>query len=143
MSDINNTADKSLSVKIAGEIIKVYADEGPEYIMRMANYINYVINEFNTKKGHSVRSNILLVYAALELCNALFKERDNKMTPDERNYEKMFQMELFSHKKTHDQLEAAQKRLSEAEKELSSVRKDLEDFINMYDTEKKAEGGEA
>jgi len=142
MSEINGTGENSLSVKIAGEILKVYADEGPEYIMRMANYINYIINEFNFKKGHSVRQNILLVYATLELCNALFKERDNKMTPDERNYEKMFQMELFSHKKTQDQLEAAQKRLSEAERELASVRKDLDDFINMYDSEKKAVEGE-
>ena len=142
MSDFNNKGDKSMSVKIGGEIIKVFADEGPEYIMRMANYINYVISEFNSKKGHTVRQNILLVYATLELCNALFKERDNKMTPDERNYEKMFQMELFSHKKTQDQLEAAQKRLSDAERELATVRKDLDDFLNMYDSEKKADGTE-
>ena len=143
MSDINGSGDGAMSIKIGGEILKVYADEGPEYIMRMANYINYIISEFNSKKGHSVRQNILLVYACLELCNALFKERDNKMTPDERNYEKMFQMELKNHKTTQEQLEAAQKRLSGTERELASMRKDLDEFVNMYDAEMKAESEKA
>jgi hypothetical protein len=127
--------ENSLPIKIAGEIIKVYADEGPEYISRMANYINYIIDDFNSKKGSSVRQTILLIYAALELCNTLFQEREGRMTEDERKFEKMYEIELFNHKKTQNQLEAAEKRLAETERQLAEVRKDLDDFVNAFDLE--------
>lgn len=125
-----STDDKSMSVKIAGETIKVYSDKGPEHIVRMANYINYITDEFNAKKGHSVRQTTLLAYAALEICNTLFTERDSHMSPDEREYEKKYQMELFSHKKTQDQLNITEKLLMETDGELAKVRKDLEKFVN-------------
>ncbi|MCL2703488.1 MAG: cell division protein ZapA [Defluviitaleaceae bacterium] len=136
MSDINDAGtDNSLAVKISGEVIKVYADDGPEYIMRMANYINYIIDEFKAKKGHGVRQTILLAYAALELCHAYFQERDSQMTETERSYEKMFQMEVFSHKRTKDQLDSTEKRLADTERQLSQVRKDLDDFVSAFNTE--------
>jgi len=138
MDDLNvHGGERSLSVIIAGENVKVHAEEGIEYITRMANYINYIVNEFNAKKGHSVRQSLLLTYACLELCDALFRERESKMTASDRNYEKMFQMEVFAHKKTQDLLDTSQKQLTETEKELAQVRKDLEDFINAFDKEKE------
>jgi hypothetical protein len=131
MNGQNN--DNTLVVNIAGENIKVYAEEGTEYVMRMANYINYIINEFNQRKGPGIRQNIQLSYVALELCQALFKERDSKMSKSERNYEKMFHMEVFNHRKTQDQLAAAEKKLAEAEQELDEAKNELIECIKKYD----------
>ncbi|MDR1704673.1 MAG: cell division protein ZapA [Clostridiales bacterium] len=124
--DESKVAENSLAVKICNETVRVTSEEGPDYILRMANYINYIVDEFNEKKGKGVPQTLLLVYAALELCNSLFGERDNKMSAKERNYEKMFHMEVFNHKKTQDSLAAAEKRLDEAERRLNILTKELE-----------------
>jgi hypothetical protein len=116
-----------LAVDIAGETVKVYAENGQEYIIRMANYINFIIDDFNKKKGPHVRQSIQLIYAALDLCDALFTERDGKMTESERDYEKQFQMEVFSHKRTQDQL-------AETEKLLEQTRRELDEYIKTFDT---------
>lgn len=131
--DFDDEKGQALNVKIGGETVKVFAAEGPEYIQRMANYINYIIDDFNNKKGRAVRQSLLLVYAALELCDTLFREKDKKLTPSERSYEKMFQMEVFSHKRTQDALETAAKRLEEMEAELLEVRSELNDFLKAFE----------
>jgi hypothetical protein len=131
--------DSSLAVNIAGDMIKVYAEEGPEFIMRMANYINHVIKDFNSKKGHSVRQNTLLTYACLELCHSLFIERDSKMSDSERSYEKMFNMEVANHKNTQELLSITEKKLKDTEKKLAKVQKEYDDFVKEFDagTEKE------
>jgi len=134
---MNGANDKSMSVKIAGEIINVYAEEGQEYITRMSNYINYIVNEFNKKKGPNVRQPVQLAYAALELCNTLFTERDSRMSESERNFEKMFQMEVFSHKRTQDTLDAVEKRLADAERRLAEMNQELDEFVKAFDAEHK------
>jgi hypothetical protein len=124
--DEGKVLENSLSVKICNETVLVYSEEGPDYILRMANYIHYLVDELNEKKGKGVPQTLLLVYAALELCNSLFDERNSKMSAKERTYEKMFHMEVFNHKKTQDSLAAAEKRLEELERRISTMTKDLE-----------------
>jgi cell division protein ZapA (FtsZ GTPase activity inhibitor) len=118
----NSKDDKSLSVDIAGEVINIYADEGPEHIARIAEYINNIVNNFNAKKGPGVRKSVQLTFAALEICNTLFAERENKMTDSERNYEKMYHIEVQNHKRTQERLD--------------ETLKELEEYIRTFDTPK-------
>ena len=72
---MDETKPNTLVVKIAGETINVYAEEGQDYIRRMTDYINSITDGFVAKKGAVVSPQVQLAFAALELCDELFKTR--------------------------------------------------------------------
>lgn len=68
--------EDTLSVNIGGETVRVMSEESAEHIYLIAEYVNKLINGFKIKKGSNVPSNLILVYATLNLCRELFMERE-------------------------------------------------------------------
>ncbi|MCL2407413.1 MAG: cell division protein ZapA [Defluviitaleaceae bacterium] len=123
-------------VTVAGELISVSCDhEDPEYVDRLANYINYIIKEFNSRRGYGISKAITLMYACLDLCDTLFRERDSKMPEAERSFEQMFHQEVFAHKRTADALLTLEKRLAEIEKRLEDTMVEYGKFVDDYEKE--------
>jgi cell division protein ZapA len=66
---------QSVSVEIAGQVLSIRSDEGPEYVQELADYVDAHLREIGgTRRTYSVQRVALLV--AMQIADELFREKD-------------------------------------------------------------------
>lgn len=66
---------QSVSVEIAGQVLSIRSDEGPEYVQELADYVDAHLRELGgTRRTFSLQRVALLV--AMQIADELFREKD-------------------------------------------------------------------
>jgi cell division protein ZapA len=66
---------QSVSVEIAGQVLSIRSDEGPEYVQELADYVDAHLREFGDgRRTFSLQRVALLV--AMQIADELFREKD-------------------------------------------------------------------
>jgi cell division protein ZapA len=70
---------QSVSVEIAGQVLSIRSDEGPEYIQELADYVDAHLRQIGgelggTRRTYSLQRVALLV--AMQIADELFREKD-------------------------------------------------------------------
>jgi cell division protein ZapA len=66
---------QSVSVEIAGQVLSIRSDEGPEYVQELADYVDAHLREIGGgRRSYSLQRVALLV--AMQIADELFREKD-------------------------------------------------------------------
>lgn len=74
---------QSVSVEIAGQVLSIRSDEGPEYVQELADYVDAHLRQIGgqiggeiggTRRTYSLQRVALLV--AMQIADELFREKD-------------------------------------------------------------------
>jgi cell division protein ZapA len=66
---------QSVSVEIAGQVLSIRSDEGPEYVQELADYVDAHLRQLGgTRRSFSLQRVALLV--AMQIADELFREKD-------------------------------------------------------------------
>ena len=66
---------QAVQVQIAGQVLSIRSDEGPEYIQELADYVDTHLRELtDDRRSFSLQRAALLV--AMQIADDLFREKD-------------------------------------------------------------------
>lgn len=66
---------QSVNVEIAGQVLSIRSDEGPEYVQELAEYVDAHLRELGgSRRSFSLQRVALLV--AIQIADELFREKD-------------------------------------------------------------------
>jgi cell division protein ZapA len=66
---------QTVSVEIAGQVLSIRSDEGPEYVQELADYVDAHLRELGGgRRSFSLQRVALLV--AMQIADELFREKD-------------------------------------------------------------------
>ena len=66
---------QTVSVEIAGQVLSIRSDEGPEYVQELADYVDTLLRELGGgRRSFSLQRVALLV--AVQIADELFREKD-------------------------------------------------------------------
>jgi cell division protein ZapA len=67
---------RSVQVEIAGQSLSIRSDEGPEYVMALAEFVDAQIRDLSAGGRTTVNMQRVALLAALQIADELFRERD-------------------------------------------------------------------
>jgi cell division protein ZapA len=100
---------QSVSVEIAGQVLSIRSDEGPEYVHELADYVDAHLREIGgTRRTYSLQRVALLV--AMQIADELFREKDLRRRYQARVEARLEALEaaLAAHEADLAQLESPQ-----------------------------------
>jgi cell division protein ZapA len=66
---------QTVSIEIAGQVLSIRSDEGPEYVQELAEYVDAQVRELGGgRRSYSLQRVALLV--AMQIADELFREKD-------------------------------------------------------------------
>jgi cell division protein ZapA len=66
---------QTVSIEIAGQVLSIRSDEGPEYVQELAEYVDAHLRELGGgRRSYSLQRVALLV--AMQIADELFREKD-------------------------------------------------------------------
>ncbi len=128
----------STNVLIDGQVYTLSGIESEDYIQRVALYINNKLKGLKeTENGQALNTRLLNVLLALNIADDLYKEKD-KLEEKEKELEqvKAEKEKLQSQINDFDKVKKNyDDRINILEKELKQYKKELNEYIDIFDNE--------